>query len=48
MTNEEHALVAVLTAHPDVLEASVREDEFITIAPVEIKPLASSTEHESE
>jgi hypothetical protein len=48
MTNEEHALVAVATAHPDVLQASVREDELITIAPVVIKPLASSTEHESE
>ena len=48
MTNEEHALVAVATAHPDVLRASVREDELITIAPVVIKPLASSTEHEPE
>ena len=48
MTNEEHALVAVAKAHPDVLQASVREDELITIAPVVIKPLASSTEHESE
>jgi hypothetical protein len=48
MTNKEHALLAVATAHPDVLQASVREDELITIAPVVIKPLASSTEHESE
>ena len=48
MTNEEHALVAVATAHPDVLQASVREDELITIAPVVIKPLASSTEHEGD
>ena len=48
MTNEEHALVAVAKAHPDVLLANVREDELITIAPVVIKPLASSTEHESE
>jgi hypothetical protein len=48
MTNEEHALVAVAIAHPDVLQASVREDELITIAPVVIQPLASSTEHESE
>ena len=48
MTSEEHALVAVATAHPDVLQASVREDELITIAPVVIKPLASSTEHEGD
>ena len=48
MTNEEQALVAVATAHPDVLQASVREDELITIAPVVIKPLASSTEHEGD
>ena len=48
MTNEEHALVAVATAHPDVLQASAREDELITIAPVVIKPLASATEHEGD
>jgi hypothetical protein len=48
MTKEEHAWVAVAKAHPDVFEANVREDELITIAPVFIKPLASSTEHESE
>ena len=48
MTNEEHALVAIATAHPDVLQASVREDELITIAPVVIKPLASSTEYEGD
>jgi hypothetical protein len=48
MTNEEHALVTVATAHPDVLQASVRENEPITIAPVDIKPLASPTEHEGD
>ena len=48
MTNEEHALVVIATAHPDVLQASVREDELITITPVVIKPLASSTEHEGD
>ncbi|HEX8892409.1 MAG TPA: hypothetical protein VF783_03745, partial [Terriglobales bacterium] len=48
MTNEEHALVAIATAHPDVLQASVREDELITIAPGVIQPLASSSGHEGD
>ena len=41
MTSQEHALLALARTHPDALLAPRDDAGKLSIAPIEIKPLAS-------
>jgi hypothetical protein len=41
MTSEEHALLALARTHPDALLVRLDDADKLSIAPIEIKPLAS-------
>lgn len=43
MTTEEHALLALARKHPEALFAQPEDKDKLSIAPIEIKPLASET-----
>jgi hypothetical protein len=44
LTREEHALLALARTHPDALLAQLEDKDKLSIAPIEIKPLAPEAE----